>query len=106
MVDIDNGVPLGRVQMTAGVVRAVEVMGEALAQFVGESLAQHSFGLWGDIDAEDRARNDRALKVGERVMSVWNLPKPLGRNERGDTALWIMTECDRSVTTALWPSEY
>jgi hypothetical protein len=60
-------------------------------------LQRHLTGDWGDLDAEDRAENDRALKEGDRLLSSYKL---------GDMKLWIITEWDRSVTTLLLPEEY
>lgn len=61
---------------------------------------RHSWGDWGDICAEDRASNERGLDKEEpgRLMSVYKFPD--GR------VLWIITEWDRSATTALLPEDY
>ena len=61
-------------------------------------LARHATGDWGEVDAEDRAANERAIGTGERILSAYLLAS----GER----LWIITEADRSVTTILLPSEY
>lgn len=61
---------------------------------------RHSWGDWGDICAEDRASNERGLdkEAPGRLMSVYKFPD--GR------VLWIITEWDRSATTALLPEDY
>ena len=61
---------------------------------------RHSWGDWGNVDAEDRASNERGLDKEEpgRLMSVYKFPD--GR------VLWIITEWDRSATTALLPEDY
>lgn len=61
---------------------------------------RHSWGDWGNVDAEDRASNERGLDKEEpgRLMSVYKFPD--GR------VLWIITEWDRSATTALLPDDY
>ena len=61
-------------------------------------LRRHASGDWGELDAHDRAANERALKDSSRVFSAYEVPT-------GDR-LWIITEADRSVTTFLLPEEY
>jgi hypothetical protein len=61
-------------------------------------LKRHETGDWGDVYAHDRRENDRALKEGSRLLSVYKLGE--------ERSLWIITEADRSVTTFLLPSEY
>lgn len=61
-------------------------------------IQRHQAGDWGDIDAHDRAANDRALKEGARLFSVY-------RSATGLT-FWIITEADRSSTTILLPQDY
>ena len=61
-------------------------------------LARHLAGDWGVLPAEDAQLNDEALKSDGRLLSSY----PLG----GDTRIWVITEWDRSVTTALRPDEY
>ena len=60
-------------------------------------LNRHREGDWGDVCAEDKAANDRAVEHGERVLSSYLLL---------DTKIWIITEWDRSFTTVLFPDEY
>lgn len=69
---------------------------------VNASVAAHSFvrhvsGDWGDVDEEDRAANDRAVKEGGRVLSSY---------EDDGQRYWILTEADRSMTTILLPEDY
>ncbi len=88
---------LGRVLMTAGVSALLDkhpLVGHLHSQQI---LARHSSGDWGDVDAEDKATNDRAVEDGERIVSAYKL--------YGEK-VWIITEWDRSVTTLLLPSEY
>lgn len=75
----------------------------ALHKFGSEQLAlhldRHVSGDWGDMDAEDIAANDSALRNNDgRLFSSYNMA-------HGDK-LWIITERDRSVTTFLLPEEY
>ena len=89
-----NRFPLGMVVATPGALEALEASGQSPAKFIG----RHVSGDWGEMDAEDCATNEAALKFGSRIMSAY-------RTSDG-TKLWIITEADRSVTTFLLPSEY
>jgi hypothetical protein len=67
-------------------------------EFVLSSLSRHCHGDWGDVCAEDKSANNRAVVEGDRVLSAYGakwLPK-----------IWIISESDRSVTTVLFPDEY
>lgn len=82
----------GRLVATPGVLIAVP--GVELTN----ALTRHLRGDWGDACDEDRASNDRAVKGGDRIFSVYH---------SGDgVKFWIITEWDRSVTTILLPDEY
>lgn len=61
-------------------------------------LLRHQMGDFGDLDDEDKATNEEALKLGNRIFSAYHL-------EDG-TKIWIITEADRSSTTILLPEEY
>jgi hypothetical protein len=63
-----------------------------------QGLRRHARGDWGELDDEDRAANDVALKHGARLLSAY-------RTKAG-TKFWIITEADRSATTVLLPEEY
>ena len=83
---------LGRVVITRNALDTLP--GDALL----EGLARHARGDWGDVCPEDRGLNDRALREGSRLLSVY---------KTGDgTAFWIITEADRSATTILLPEDY
>ena len=64
---------------------------------LGELLDRHAGGDWGDARPSDAKANDRALGCGGRLFSAYETPA--GR-------VWIVTEADRSATTALLPEEY
>ena len=87
--------PLGHVVSTVGALRVMEEHGID----AGELLRRHASGDWGDLCEEDRAENERALRVGSRLFSVYG---QLSTESR----LWVITEADRSVTTILRPDEY
>ncbi|MDD3662150.1 MAG: hypothetical protein PHG63_03735 [Candidatus Dojkabacteria bacterium] len=88
---------LGRLYLTRGV---NDLVAENLefAKFVNDSLRRHANGDWGEMCREDRAENQQALVDGTRLLSVYQTA--------GKPKIWIITEADRSATTALFPDEY
>ncbi|WP_437186538.1 hypothetical protein SH668x_003692 [Planctomicrobium sp. SH668] len=61
------------------------------------ALQRHAAGDWGDLCPEDMQTNDEALRHGGRLFSAYG---------SGSHRFWIITECDRSVTTVLLPEDY
>jgi hypothetical protein len=90
----ENPFELGQVVMTMG----VEAMGIDVTPF----LTRHHRGDWGEVDAGDWQRNDRAVKEGTRIFSAYPVVTDDGMTER----IWIITEADRSRTIVLRPDEY
>jgi hypothetical protein len=86
------GFPLGNLYMTPGVQAGIPPS-ELL-----RAMRRHAAGDWGDLGAEDKRSNDAALKTGGRLLSAYHATD--------GTKFWIITEADRSVTTALLPDEY
>jgi hypothetical protein len=86
--------PLGRLLATPGVLEAAHQSGDNLLLFI----CRHAAGDWGDLSAADLKANCDALKEGTRLLSAYHL--------RDRTKIWIITEWDRSATTALLPEEY
>lgn len=84
--------PLGQVYTTPG---ALEVVSE---DELISALTRHIGGDWGDVCDDDRAANDEALQLGERLLSVYHTA--------AGVKFWIITERDRSATTFLLPFEY
>lgn len=84
--------PLGSIFMTPGVQHEVPP-GE-----MARALRRHARGDWGDLDAVDRKANNDALRNGTRLLSAYTTI--------AGTNFWIITEADRSSTTALLPGEY
>lgn len=84
---------LGRVVATPG---AIEFMNQHNIN-PSELIYRHNTCDWGDLDKEDKKRNDEALKDGSRIFSSYNI---------GKDKVWIITESDRSSTCLLLPSEY
>jgi hypothetical protein len=62
------------------------------------ALRRHVLTDWGDVNSEDKAANDSALKHGGRLLSAYHT--------RTHVKFWIITECDRSLTTILLPDDY
>ncbi|MFM0072607.1 plasmid related protein [Paraburkholderia sediminicola] len=62
-------------------------------------LLRHQRGDWGVLDAEDRAANERAVILGGRLLSAYEVGP-------GKEKLWVISEWDRSATTILRPDEY
>lgn len=81
----------GSVVMTPGV-EAIASIGNLMTL-----LSKHLKGDWGTVCDEDKALNDEALTLGNRLLSAYKV---------GDETVWIITEADRSVTTFLLPNEY
>jgi hypothetical protein len=88
---------LGTVVATPGAIERMEHYGMDPAGL----LARHLSGDWGDIHPDDRGLNERALRCGDRLLSVY------GEDKTGeDSRIWIITEADRSATTILRPEDY
>ncbi len=85
---------LGKVVGTPAALRLLEEHGKVPFDF----LDRHVEGDWGDVGREDDLANFRAVKFGERIVSVYRVD--------GDGRVWVITEGDRSVTTLLLPEEY
>ena len=84
--------PLGQLAATPGALAAIP------PKDIIHALGRHSRGDWGEVEDEDKVANDRALKMGARLLSVYE--------STHGTRYWIITEADRSVTTVLLTSEY
>ena len=98
---------LGQVVMTRGVQAAIERHPEekGMEELVNVIYNRHAEADWcndGDLDEHDVNANERALESGGRLFSVYYLADG---TERG-TKMYVITEWDRSVTTALLPEEY
>ena len=88
--------PLGQVLSTPGALEAIPM------EEIHTALRRHQNGDWGDVCEEDRGLNDRALKDGSRILSVYH---------SGQSKVWIITEAaddngHRAATTVLLPEEY
>ena len=83
---------LGAIVATQQIIETVDITE------IQDALNRHVSGDWGEVCKEDKKMNDDALNLGNRVVSVYKSSE--------DVKFYIITEHDRSVTTALLPSEY
>src|SRR5437879_12883786 len=81
---------LGKIVATPGAIAAL------LAASTGSwvLLQRHAQGDWGEVDEEDRRRNERAIVEGTFIRSVYRLP-------RTREIVWVVTEGNRRLTTLL-----
>jgi hypothetical protein len=87
---------LGQVVATPALLEALEARG--LADLLLTAINRHALGDWGDVSDEDAQANADALRDGDRLLSAYKVDEAL--------TIWVITESDRSVTTALLPSDY
>jgi len=91
---------LGRVVATQG------ALATCSPYHLNTCLFRHAGGDWGNVCAEDKARNDQALIEGSRIFSAYPIDLTKPSKGYGENCLWIITEADRSITTFLLPDEY
>ena len=82
---------LGRTVATSGAIAEVPM------DAIYEAFARHERGDWGEMPPEDKKLNEEALEQGGRLVSKWNAQ---------GTMFYLITEADRSLTTALLVEEY
>jgi len=92
MTSVHRKFCLGNISATPRVLEAIP------HDEVIRALARHQSGDWGDVDAEDKRKNEYALGRRLRLLSAYHA--------RTGVKFWIITEADRSATTVLLPSEY
>lgn len=84
--------PLGLVVATPNALTVLS------SEEIQSALGRHDTGDWGDVESEDWQANERALREGGRLFSVYH--------SRNAVKFWIITEHDRSLTTILLPEDY
>lgn len=62
------------------------------------ALYRHQNCDWGDVCPQDKWFNDKAVKTGDRLLSVYH--------SKDGIKFWIITEWDRSATPVLLPEDY
>ena len=85
--------PLGQIVATPAVIAHFNEHHQSILPL----LRRHVSGDWGELCAEDKAENALSVQQGFRILSRYIVAGEI---------VWILTEADRSVTTALFPSEY
>lgn len=75
----------------------VHALGDSANAKIGAMLDRHFSGDWGDTCPEDSKANEYALKMGERILSIYH---------EDDFKVYVITEWDRSVTTVMLASDY
>lgn len=80
------------------IVSTANVLSQVSTEEILSALSRHVRGDWGDLDPEDRQTNENALLRGGRLFSSYQSSQGI--------KFWIITEWDRSVTTALLPEDY
>lgn len=94
-----NGDPKRSVIVHSGrVVITANALTNLPQEAVLSAIHRHVRGDWGDLDEHDLEENERSLKEGGRLLSVYH-------TEAG-TKFYVITEHDRSVTTVLLPEDY
>ena len=68
------------------------------ADDIAACVNRHANGDWGELCDHDQTENNRALCEGGRLFSLFH--------DRKGTKFYVITECDRSVTTVLLPEDY
>ncbi len=92
----------GPVVMTCGI-RGLIMDDPLVSEKIDECLERHKNGDWGDLCDDDKEMNDESIRAekeggyGDSLFSKYD-------NDFGP--IYIITECDRSVTTILLAEEY
>jgi hypothetical protein len=90
--------PLFEVGQTVITPTALEALQQAGIS-VASLLCRHQSGDWGDLNAEDKAENNEALRLGSRLYSSYPITET--------TWIWVITESNRSGTLLLLhPEDY
>ncbi len=91
--------PLGRIVMTANLHRQLQAADpEHWEEKLKGFIDRHASGDWGNLEEFDRQQNNSALEDGSRIFSAYHTSD--------GTKVWVITEADRSYTTALLPEDY
>lgn len=92
----------GPVVMTMGVMEMIS-SGTSAADAIQNCLDRHCRGDWGDLCDDDKQLNEDSLKAEKEGGFTDSL---FSSYETDFGKIYIITECDRSVTTILLPEEY
>lgn len=86
--------PLGRLYLTQGAIEALEDAGQSAQDFISRHVRLEQ----GELCDEDHRENLFSVDKPLRIFSAFKTAR--------DEKLWVITEADRSSTTALLPNEY
>ncbi|MDY0237057.1 MAG: hypothetical protein RBR71_13610 [Gudongella sp.] len=93
----------GLVVMTPGVRELIETESKA-AELIQRCLDRHTSGDWGDLCDDDKQLNQNSLdEEREKGYTYENL---FSSYDTDLEKIYVITECDRSVTTILLSEEY
>ena len=95
--DIPSQFPLGKIVMSEGV-SDIFKSNDDFAKFVEISLCRYASKDWGNTCETDRKMNEKALENDGRIFTVYE--------QDATTAICIITEWDKSITTIIFPEEY
>ena len=95
----DQLFPLGRIMMTTNLQgKLQEANPEGWEEELQGFIARHASGDWGDLGEEDKRENELSVRQGFRIFSAYTSSSGI--------RVWVITEADRSCTTALLPEDY
>ena len=80
-----------------------EMMESGCQSTIQTCLDRHRSGDWGDLCDDDKQLNNDSLEAEKNGGYTDSL---FSSYETGFGKIYIITECDRSVTTILLPEEY
>jgi hypothetical protein len=86
--------PLGQTLITPAAQEAIRDAGQLPLEF----LRRHQLGDWGDLCDGDKRENEFSVTRRLRIFSKYHTAE--------GTALYVITEADRSATIILLPDEY
>ena len=87
---------IGQLLATRGVAELMET-DSYFKREITNAFVRYTKQDWGSISEEDWEMNDFSWKNGERTLAAY---------ETSHGKIFIITECDRSATTILFPDEY
>ena len=91
--------PLGRILMTTNLQRHLqETSPDTWEEELKGFITRHASGDWGDLGEEDKRENELSVRQGFRILSAYTTSSGI--------KVWVITEADRSCTTALLPDDY
>jgi hypothetical protein len=95
----DELFPLGRIVMTTNLQRKLQETSPGVwEEELQGIITRHASGDWGDLGEEDKRENELSVRQGFRIFSAYTTSRGI--------KVWVITEADRSCTTALLPDDY